>query len=101
MYQEFTRMLIRKEMTANIKAMIKNPELNLKRDQFSFYEENNDHDIQNWYLVRNNVFADLKTKLDSHEITHFTHENKLYIGLTIDVKNDQKLRTLYEDYLLG
>ena len=100
-YEEFTHLLIAREMTVSIKAMIKNPELDLKRDQFQFYEENNDHDIEAWYLVRANMFADLQTKLDRHEITHFTHENKLWIGLTHDIKNNEKMRALYDSYLLG
>ena len=75
--------------------------LDIPREYFAFFEENNDHDIENWYLVRSSTFADLETKLDQHEITYFTWEGQLWIGLTTDVKNDQKLRNLYDSYLLG
>ena len=101
-YQEFTRLLIAEDdMTAYIKAIIKRPELDLQRVQFQFYEPNNDHDINHWYLVRNNMFADLKPKLDKYEITHFKWKGKLFIGLVHDIKNNQKLRDLYDSYLLG
>ena len=100
-YKEFTHLLIAKDMTRHIKSIIKNPQYDLKHEYFCFYQDNNDHDIETWYLVRPNMFADLETKLNRHEITHFKWEGELWIGLTTDVKNDQKLRALYEDYLLG
>ena len=100
-FQEFTHLLIAKNMTNTIQSMIKNPQYDLKREYFSFFEDNNDHDIEAWYLVRTNMFADLKPKLDKFEITHFKWEGELWIGLTTDVKNNQKMHNLYEDYLLG
>ena len=101
MYQEFTSLLIAKDMTAFIKTIIKIQALDLQRDQFQFYEDNNDHDIKYWYLVRTNMFADLQQKLDKYEITYFKWKGELWIGLTTDVKNNKKMRDLYEDYLLG
>ena len=100
-YKEFIHLLIAEDMTTFIRNIIKIPELNLQGDQFQFYEDNNDHDIENWYLVRNNVFADLKPKLDKHEITYFKWEGELWIGLTHDIRNNKKMNDLYESYLLG
>ena len=96
MYHEFIHTLIAKEMTAFIKAIIKIPALDLKRDQFHFYEQNNDYDIKYWYLVRSNTFTKLEQKLDKHEITYFKWEGELWIGLTTDVKNNHKMHNLYD-----
>ena len=98
---EFIHMLIAKDMTCFIKNIIKIPALDLQRDQFYFCEDDNDKSINHWYLVRSNTFADIENKLLDHEISYFKWEGELWIGLTNPLKNNQKLRDLYEDYLMS